>query len=257
MAATVTDSAVKPSRPMKTGQSRFSRAMPGFGFSAASIQEKPHLKELAGSAVAITMLLAGCGSKTDANEKNFGAAIGQYLDQKGELCLDVIEWPLEVNEFDLRQQEFSPASKPKRMAALEAVGLVKGEDVERQGTGYDAGKTFKLKRYTRTDAAKPFERHKEVGLMSRAKETRIDLCWGKQALDKVVKWEGPMKFGDYQEARVKYHYKIEGLADWAKQPQIRAAFPSVGDVIDGVGKSEQTHAVKLSSVGWEPKGLDY
>ena len=32
-------------------------------------------------------VLAGCGSKQDVNEKNFGVAIGQYLDKKGELCL--------------------------------------------------------------------------------------------------------------------------------------------------------------------------
>jgi hypothetical protein len=30
------------------------------------------------------VLLAECGSKADADEKNFGAAVGQYLDKKGE-----------------------------------------------------------------------------------------------------------------------------------------------------------------------------
>lgn len=36
-------------------------------------------------AAAMAVLLAGCGSKTEANEKNFSAAIEQYLDKKGEL----------------------------------------------------------------------------------------------------------------------------------------------------------------------------
>lgn len=33
-----------------------------------------------------TVALAACGSKTDANEKNFGAAMSQYFDKKGDLC---------------------------------------------------------------------------------------------------------------------------------------------------------------------------
>ncbi|MDG5826958.1 hypothetical protein MRX60_13075 (plasmid) [Xylella fastidiosa subsp. pauca] len=90
----------------------------------------------------------------------------------------------------------------------------------------------------------------------RTKETQTDLCWGKKALDKVVKWEGPMKFGDYQEANVKYLYKIDGLADWAKKPEILAAFPYVGQITEDAGKKEQQHGVKLTSVGWEAKGLD-
>ena len=32
--------------------------------------------------------LTACGSKTDANEKNFGAAMTQYFDKKGDLCLN-------------------------------------------------------------------------------------------------------------------------------------------------------------------------
>lgn len=38
--------------------------------------------------------------------------------------------------------------------------------------------------------------------------------------------EGPMKFGDYQEANVKYQYKIDGLADWAKTPARKSSSTS-------------------------------
>jgi hypothetical protein len=37
-----------------------------------------------GGVLAMKVLLAECGSKADADEKNFGAAVGQYLDKKGE-----------------------------------------------------------------------------------------------------------------------------------------------------------------------------
>lgn len=220
------------------------------------------MKKVVGGAVAMTILLAGCGSKTDANEKNFGAAVGQYLDKKGELCLNITKWPVDVNDMDLRLQKTMPTGTAGRMAALEAVGLAKSEDtdVDIMGImGKPTGAKAKIKRYNLTDAAKPFEQTKEVeriGLSGKTKETQTDLCWGKKALDKVVKWEGPMKFGDYQEANVKYQYKIEGLAEWAKKPEFLAAFPYVGQITEDAGKKEQQHGVKLTSVGWEAKGLD-
>jgi hypothetical protein len=65
-----------------------------------------------------------------------------------------------------------------------------------------------------------------------------------------------MKLGDYQEARVTYLYKIDGLADWTKKSEFQNAFPYIVQIIDPEGKKEQQGGVKLTSLGWEPKGLD-
>jgi hypothetical protein len=225
-------------------------------------QERTSMKNAIAATLVTTILLTGCGSKTDANEKNFGAAIKQYLDKKGELCLNLTRWPIDISQDDLRRQKGFQPGTAGTMAALEAVGLTKGTDTDVQAKSFDGrpnGVTFKVKRYTLTDAAKPYERQKEassIGLNGRTTELRTDLCWGKKVLDKVVKWEGPMKFGDYQEARVKYQYQIDGLADWVRKPEFLAAFPYVGKLIEGAGKDEQQHGVKLTSQGWEPVGLD-
>lgn len=208
-------------------------------------------------------ILAGCGSKQDANEKNFGVAISQYLDKKGELCLRLNKWPVDVSEMDLRMQKTMPTGTAGQMEALAAVGLVSETDTEVDQIGmFDnkpTGHKFKVKRYVLTDAGKKFYQEKEVtqiGLGGAKKVMESDICYGKKVLDKVVKWEGPMKFGDYQEANVKYLYKIDGLADWAKKPEFLAAFPYVGQIIEAAGTEEQQGGVKLTSVGWEPKGLD-
>jgi hypothetical protein len=202
-----------------------------------------------------TIVLTACGNKTDANEKNFGAALTQYFDKKGDLCLNE-RWPVDVDISKMAliveknaEKYGRVAGRGKQMAVLEAVGLVKSEDVAKA----------EIKRYTLTDAAKPFVQEKEVdsfGLNGNTKTKQTDLCWGKKALDKVVKWEGPMKLGDYQEAGVTYTYKINNLADWAKKPEVQAAFPSVKSILDGAGKREEKHAVKLTSQGWEATGLD-
>lgn len=205
-------------------------------------------KILALGIVAGAVSLTACGNKTDANEKNFGAAMTQYFERKGQLCLNQYrDFPVTVTEMDMRLQKTMPSGTANQMAALEAAGLVKCET---------AGKG---QRCSLTDAAKPFVREKEAtswGINGSQKVIQTDLCWGKKALDKIVKWEGPMKFGDYQEAGITYTYKVNNLADWAKKPEVQAAFPFVKSVLDSAGGKESKHAVKLTSQGWEAKGLD-
>lgn len=207
------------------------------------------------AAVFGVLALAGCGSKQDANEKNFGAAISQHLDKSGELCLRLDKWPVDVSEMELRLQTGSVG----QMEALAAIGLATGSDTEVDQIGmFDkkpTGHKFKVKRYTLTDEGKKYYREKEVdqiGLDGRKKVIQGDICYGKKALDKVVKWEGPMKFGDYQSANVTYLYKIDGLAEWAKKPEFLTGFPYVAEIIDGAGKKEQQRGVKLTNLGWEP-----
>jgi hypothetical protein len=208
-----------------------------------------------------TATLVACGSKTDANEKNFGAALNQYFDKKGELCLEIRKWPVDVSDSELRMQATSRTGLASRMAALEAAGLVKGEDAEAPASVWDIhpNAKVKVKRYVLTDAAKPFVQEKDVrsvGLDGVKTSKQPDLCWGRKTLDKVVKWEGPMKLGDYQEADVTYTYKIEHTADWARRPDVQVAFPAIKMILDGAGKDESKRGVKLTSVGWEPRGLD-
>ncbi|MEK8034252.1 hypothetical protein AACH06_25785 [Ideonella sp. DXS29W] len=207
--------------------------------------------------------LAACGNKTDANAKNFSAALDAYFAKEGELCLPTVTWPVDVFETDVREKAtpFGKTGKASQMEALEKAGLVKAEDVEvplKGMAGQPGGRTFKARRFTLSDSAKPFVREREVEvfqLTGRTKEKRTDVCWGKQAVDKVVKWEGPMKFGDYQEAAVIYTYRIDGTADWAKQAEVQEAFPTVRQYLEDAGSRELKHPVKLTSEGWERKTL--
>ncbi|MGZ5202739.1 MAG: hypothetical protein ACXWC4_23495, partial [Telluria sp.] len=64
--------------------------------------------------------LSACNSKTSANEKNFGMAVTQYFDKKGDMCLDPVKWPVDVYDIDVRQQKLYPDGVAGQMAALEA-----------------------------------------------------------------------------------------------------------------------------------------
>lgn len=199
--------------------------------------------------------LTACGSKIDADEKNFVAALTQYFDKKGDLCLNTKRWPADLYEIDFRLQKTMQAGHANQMAALEAAGLVKSEDADDFQAKATDGRA-NIKRFTLTDAAKPFLLAKSVPAIGISGEKQTDLCWGKKALDRVVKWEGPMKLGEYQEVVITYTYKINSLAEWAKKPEVQAAFPFVKSILDGAGRKESRHAIKLTSQGWEAKGLD-
>lgn len=195
--------------------------------------------------------LSACGGKTAANEKNFGIAVNQYFDKKGEMCLDPVTWPVDVYEADLRQQKLYPDGPAGQMAALEAVGLAKGEDTELPGTfvdGKPSGPKVKVKRYTMTDAAKPFLRA-DAGRQPR-------LCWGRKSLDKVIRWADPAKVGDHEESAVIYTYTLSNVAGWARTPQVKAAFPVLGRTVDGEHTQKEKLYVTLTPQGWQGAGLN-
>jgi hypothetical protein len=83
----------------------------------------------------------------------------------------------------------------------------------------------KVLRYELTDDGKKFYQEKEVPGLIGEKESRGDICFGQQALDTVIKTEGPITVGDKKEMTLYYTYKIENLADWAKNPDIQRAIP--------------------------------
>jgi len=195
--------------------------------------------------------LSACNSKTSANEKNFGITVAQYFDKKGDMCLDPVKWPVDVYETDMRQQKLFPDGVAGQMAALEAVGLAKGEDMDLPGTFVDGkpnGLKVKVRRYTMTDAAKPY-------LRANAKQQQR-MCWGRKSLDKVVRWADPSKVGDHEESAVIYTYKLSNVADWARKPQVKEAFPVLGRTVDGEHTQKEKLYVKLTPQGWEALGLN-
>lgn len=210
--------------------------------------------------VALVALIASCTSKTDPSEKNFGAAIDAYLAKKGALCLNDDKWPIEIDEADRRMRgTLGGVGSIERVEALASQGLASATEIEKpvqSFLGASTGRTQKITRYDLTAKGKQFFHETRGYSTLHEGEVHGELCYGKKALDKVVKWEGPMKLGDYQAADVKYLYRIDGLADWAKSKEIQAAFPNVKEWIEGAGNKQQSHGVHLTSVGWEANGLD-
>ena len=199
-----------------------------------------------------TFLLAGCGSKNDASEKNLSEATNAYLVKKGQLCLGLAaKWPVDLQDSD----RGVGSVKGSEMAALEKVGLVRSQEASVEITPLSGTRPVKSKvlRYELTDDGKKFYQEKEVPGLIGQKESRGDICFGQQALDTVIKTEGPITIGDRKEMTLYYTYKIENLADWAKSPDVQSTFPGIVSTINGAGKTTLNQNLILTDHGWETK----
>src|SRR6202166_911464 len=197
-----------------------------------------------------TLLLVGCGSKNDANEKNLSEATNAHLVKKGQLCLGLAaNWPV-----DLQDSDRGPGIvRGSEMAALEKVGLVRSHETEIEITPLSGTPPVKVKvlRYELTDDGKKFYQEKEAPGLIGEKESRGDICFGRQALDTVVRTEGPITVGNKKEMTLYYTYKIENLADWAKNPDIQRTFPGIVSTLNGAGKTTLNQNLTLTDQGWE------
>jgi hypothetical protein len=202
--------------------------------------------------VLVTLLFLGCGSKNDANEKNLSDATNASLVKKGQLCLGIAtKWPVELQDSDR-----GPGSvKGSEMAALEKIGLVRSQETETEVTPLSGARAVKVKvlRYELTDDGKKFYQEKDAPGLIGQKESRGDICFGQQALDTVIKTEGPITVGDTKEMTLYYTYKIENLANWAKSPDVQNAFPGIVSTINGAGKTTLNQNLILTDHGWEAK----
>jgi hypothetical protein len=199
-----------------------------------------------------TFLLAGCGSKNDASEKNLSEATNAYLVKKGQLCLGLAsKWPVDLQESDRGQG----IVRGSQMAALEKAGLVRSHEAETEITPLSGARPVKVKvlRYELTDDGKKFYQEKEAPGLIGQKESRGDICFGQQALDTVVRIEGPVAVGDKTEMTLYYTYKIENLADWAKSPDVQNTFPGIVSTINGAGKTTLNQNLILTDHGWEAR----
>jgi hypothetical protein len=200
------------------------------------------------------LLLVSCASEKDANEKNFSEALNSYLAKKGQICLGIPSpWPVDLNESERR----SGMGRPAEMAALEKAGLVRSYETETEYTPLLSSRPVKTRvlRYELTDSGKTFYREKDRLALAGNKQVQGDLCYGQQTLDKIVKWDAPTTVGDSKEASVFFTYRIDNLAEWAKNPDIQRVFPGVASTINGAGNTKMNQALILTNQGWQAKGI--
>lgn len=140
----------------------------------------------------------------------------------------------EVNVDNDFKSPQSPLGRRAQLEALASVGLVVGTETTKTVNG----KAQKIVSYQRSDMGRTF-------IVGNA------FCYGRAALDRVVKWKGPAVIGEYQAAYVYYTVKTGAIAPWARSPAVVAAFPTVAAIINAEKPKERQVAIDLSSEGWD------
>jgi hypothetical protein len=197
------------------------------------------INKVAHAVVGLIFVGTACADKNEASEKTFAPVVGAYLAKKP-LCLTgFASWPIDLERSD---------SEPLvQLQALEKAGLVsdKQEKVRSEVEKLD----LVVRRFTLTERGSKF-----IGPAGGGGER--GMCYGRKALDKVVKWDVPAALGGPTQTRVFFTYRVDGLADWAKMPEVKRAFPSLARNLDGGGSPSEV-TLHLTSAGWEgPEGPD-
>lgn len=128
-----------------------------------------------------------------------------------------------------------------QLAALKKVGLAESKEVEyrEHDEVFGDGRLIRKNRHLLTEQGNQYLHNG-------------DICYGKVALDKIDKWEGPAQVGTAQVAKVYFSYKIKDQAAWATDPDMLKNFSVLQEAQKDAGKpSTVVFNLKLTNVGWE------
>jgi hypothetical protein len=196
---------------------------------------------------ALLALLAACHNPQAQlpTRANFTAAIGDYLAQRGHLCIGKYDWPIAVTEAD-RQTRRPDA---EQMPLLETLGLVSGRDVTlaRQGVSAQPAREYAL-----TPEGQKYYLHVPVVVATATQHVThpADFCVAKLALGRVFGWEAPRTIEGRTVSSVLFSYQVVDPAPWTGTPQARRAFPMVMRAIDNAGTLQVRLGVHLTPRGW-------
>ncbi|WP_430233509.1 hypothetical protein [Paraburkholderia tropica] len=164
------------------------------------------------TALATATLLAACSSSNDANEENFAKAISAKAEKSGALCFGGYV-PGGITLADDNNDDVA-----REQRALAKAGLLTARAT--------------------TDGQRKPQHAFDLSDKGRAAMHNGEFCFGKIALDKVVKWDDVKKVDgmDASTTFVYYTYKIVDVPDWAttadlqaSEPTMRAAFAGAND----------------------------
>jgi hypothetical protein len=175
------------------------------------------------------------------------AAVKNFLQSHGDLCVGKFTWPRIVTEAD-RQAGTNDA---EQLPVLERLGLVKSEVLPVEGQSAAHAPST---RYSLTPKGLQFYLHKHrtvLGIHGEPVERDTDFCVAQLSLDQVVKWTPPEQTHGHLETRVLYTYRIKS-ADWMVDPQARRVFPVVDRIIRGQGNLLMSVTVQAQDGNWVP-----
>jgi len=196
--------------------------------------------------IAASVLLGACSSPKDANEKNFKAAIQDYLSQD-QACMRIFDRRDELPTIQVKSNRYNDDLRIKTFDALVSYGIFTVEKNEEEGN--NSVKRHKVKSYTLTDKGKEFVQVKNTSYSGDTNE----LCYGEYEVVDIENFTEPTihPFLGAKTSDVQFTYKAKNVADWAKSDVLKNLYKNVKKDINSKDEAIQdSNVLVLTNNGW-------
>ncbi|MDR5857812.1 hypothetical protein P9239_03175 [Caballeronia sp. LZ062] len=203
------------------------------------------------AAVSVALLAAACGKKNDASESTLGDAISANMKtNRGLLCLNrsgrgPFTFPSAYSNRDLN--EYSAAALREQLAALEKSGLVaRAAAAASNASARQDGIAYSL---TGEGQKYAVETVRQAGDPNATADSRVSMiCYAHVKLDKVTAWTEPDPATHRSE--VTYTYKLDNVAPWADDRDIKRAFSDLTAADREAGETKLHVTLEQRQDGW-------
>lgn len=195
-------------------------------------------------AILSTAVLAACGSARDASKSNFEAAINKHFaDDCTPLSFGFGQltgvkgtdhgYPVIVRDTNYALQPNTAARTA--FDALAKAGLLTSKPAQIPSSGQEpeTGTAYALT---------------EKGKQSLVKPGSVSFCVGHRRVDEVVQFSEPSDGLGQTMSAATYTYTVVDVPEWANDPAVRAAFPSLNQLLEPHQKAQAT--MVLMNDGW-------
>lgn len=188
--------------------------------------------------------LAGCSDPKAASEKNFKAAMQNYLDTAYPRCYFTGNFPEVKADWDF-------AHRNAAMAALEKAGLLRSSEIEQQEKQMFSAQTRTVKR-TSYELTEEGKKYYKPGVTQNLKgDSMGGICAGKAVVKSIGQFTEPAEMMGQKISRVNYEYTVTGLPGWAQSADLQKTL--VGLQEDARSESSPVKgivAMVLTNNGW-------
>jgi hypothetical protein len=174
-------------------------------------------------AAAGAVLAAGCGDSRVASKANLAYALNHDY-QANHDCLFAKPMPF---PYEVAMNDKLLAETRKRLDALSEAGLLEREQSQVDGNT--------VNRYVLTAAGSQTE-------------GKGRFCYGRREVTSVEKFTAPVDYQGMPLTKVEYHFQLKNAPSWAKQNDVRSAFPSVAKATSEQPVDDAT--LVLTHDGW-------
>lgn len=195
--------------------------------------------------ITVISVLAACSAGRDAHAptaENLAAPLDDYLAQRGDICLSMFDWPIDLTEAEAG----AGARRAVQFPVMEQLGLVHSTIVAAPKSKENPDGA--VKRFDLTEAGREFYRPHSHTTSGAAHAN--DFCVVHLKREKIVDVKVEASDARLPVAVVSYTYQVDA-APWMRNADAQRVFPMIARIMNGAGGQLQLRqGFTLGDKGW-------